>query len=239
MEAMHDNISGTLKTREDLTEVDVIKSSSSGLALQGILISADPTEAAEVRKNLLRVPADVCLDGPSDHQHDKIQQFFSQKKEADFSKRLKMLGYSASASAKAGFYGFSFEASAGYSRSQEEEETTEHHQEETYCSVVKYSVMPMASCTFKDHQLQLSENALVQLQKINQQLVKDLTQPIQSELRNFSEILVPMLVLDRFTLEEGTHGKATPQVSKNLKKALCGSCKVKQSQSKSACHTVA
>jgi hypothetical protein len=185
MEDMHDNISGTLKTREDLSEVDVIKSSSSGLALQGILIAADPTEAAEVRKNLLRVPADVCLDGPSDHQHDKIQQFFSQKKEADFSKRLKMLGYSASASAKAGFYGFSFEASAGYSQSQEEEETTEHHQEETYCSVVKYSLMPLASCTFKDHQLQLSEDALLQLQKINKQLVKDLTQPIQRKCEEF------------------------------------------------------
>ena len=32
MEAMHDNISGTLKIRKDLSEVNVIKSSSSGLA---------------------------------------------------------------------------------------------------------------------------------------------------------------------------------------------------------------
>ena len=185
MEAMHENISGTLKTREDLSEVDVIRSASSGLALQGILISADPSEAAKERKNLLRVPADVTLDGPSDHQHDKIQQFFSQNKEADFSKRVQMLGYSASASAKAGFYGFSFEVSAGYSRSHEEEETSEHHTEETYCSVVKYSVVPMASCTFKDHQLQLSEDALVQLQIINNQLVEDATEPIQSKCEQF------------------------------------------------------
>ena len=185
MEAMHDNISGTLKSREDVSELSVIERASGGLALRGILVTTDPNEAAVLRQNLLKVLADIHLDGPSDPQHDKIQQFFSKRKEEEFSKRVEMLGYSASASAKAGFWGVSFEASTGYSRSNEEEKTEEHHHEETYCSIMKYSVMPMASCSFKDHQLQLSDDALSHLQRINKELLNDATKVIQEECEAF------------------------------------------------------
>ena len=185
MEAMIGDTSGTLKSREDVSELSVIEGASGGLALRGVLITTNPNDATELRQSLLRAPNDIRLDGPLHSHHEKIQQFTSKRKEDEFSKQVEGLGYSASASAKAGFWGVTFEASAGYSKNTEKETTGEHHHEETYCSVVKYSVMPMASCSFKDHQLQLSEAALTQLQKINQILVSDATKSIQKECEAF------------------------------------------------------
>ena len=170
---------------DDVSELSVIERASGGLALQGILITTDPNMAAESRQHLLKVPKDICLDGPLHSPYENKQQFSCKRKEDEFSKRFKGLGYSASASAKAGFWGVTFEPSAGYSKNTEKETTGEHHHEETYCSMVKYFVMPMASCSFKDHQLQLSEAALTKLQKINQILVSDATKSIQKECEAF------------------------------------------------------
>ena len=182
MEAM---LADTLKSKEDVSELSVIERASGGLALRGILITTDPNDATELREILLKTPEDIRLDGPFHSQHEKIQQFSSKRKEDEFSKQVKVLGYTKSASARAGFWGVTFEASVGYSENTEKEATEEPHHEKTYCSLVKYSVMPMASCTFKDHQLELSEAALTQLQKINQILVSDATKPIQKECEAF------------------------------------------------------
>ena len=185
MEAMLGDTSGALKTRGDLSDLSVIERASGGLALRGVLITTNPNDATELRQPLLKIPKDIHLDSPFDSQHEKIQQFSSKRKEDEFSKRFKGLGYSASASAKAGFWGVTFEASAGYSKNTEKETTEEHHHEETYCSVVKYSVMPMASCSFKDHQLQFSEAALTHLQRIDRELETNAAKSIQTDCEDF------------------------------------------------------
>ena len=174
----------TMKSRDDVSELSVIEKASGGLALRGVLITTDPNDAIKLRQTLLRAPKDVHLDSPFHSQHERTRQFPSKRKENQFFKRVEGLGYSASASAKAGFWEVTFEASAGHSHSKDES-TEEHHHEETYCSTVKYSVMPMASCSFKDHQLQLSEAALAHLQKINQILESDATKSIQKECEAF------------------------------------------------------
>ena len=183
MEAMHDNISGTLKDREDISEVQLITTASSGLALRGILITRDQNDVLNQRRHLLRASDDLHLDGPSHPQHDKIQQFSSKKKEDEFSKRVEMLGYSSSASIKAGYWGIGLEASTSYTKKNEEDTTNEQHKEETYSSTVKYSVMPLASCSFKDHQLQLSNDAVSHLQRINDALGN--MQSVQDECETF------------------------------------------------------
>ena len=154
MEAVH---GGTLKNRDDVSDRTVIEKASSGLALRGVFFTKDPNDATKPRNNILKLPDGISLDGPSHSQHERILRFSSKKKEDEFSKRFENLGYSVAASAQAGFSGISFEASAEYSQSEEKEKIKEHHREEMYCSTVKYCVIPMASCSFRDHQLQLSE----------------------------------------------------------------------------------
>ena len=185
MESMHGNISGALKNRENESDALVITTASSGLALRGVLITPDPDDATKLKECLLRAPEDVKFDGPSHSQHDKIEQFSSKKKESEFSKNVKMLGYSASASAKAGFWGIGVEASSSYSNKDEKEETKEHHTEETYNSTVKYSIMPLASFSFKDDQLHLSQDAVLHLKKIDTALGPDHLQSVDDKCQQF------------------------------------------------------
>ena len=176
---------GTLKSRDDVSDRTVIERASSGLALRGVFITKDPNATTKLRQHLLKVPHDISLDGPSHSQHESLQRFSCKEKEDEFLKQFEGLGYSAAASAKAGFWGIGFEASVEYSQSEEKETMKERHTKEMYCSTVKYCVMPMASCSFKDHQLQLSEDALAQLQKINKILQNDATKSIQVECEGF------------------------------------------------------
>ena len=179
MKSMHNHISDALKNGDYESDVVMITTASSGLALRGVLIITDPNDATKLREKLLRAPEDIQLDGPSHSQHDKCEQFSSKKKEDEFSKRVKMLGYSASVSAKAGYWGIGFEASSRYSKKKEEEDTEEHHEEETYSSTVKYSIMPLASCSFKDRQLQLSKEAVLHLKMIDTALGR--SQPVDEK----------------------------------------------------------
>ena len=64
------------------------------------------------------------------------------------------------------FLSFGFQMSASYHEGMLEEKGNKHHQKETYCSTIKCSFVPMASFYFKSSQLQLSADALRDLQAI-------------------------------------------------------------------------
>ena len=103
----------------------------------------------------------------------------AKRKEDEFSKQVKGLGYSASASAKAGFWRVTFEASAGYSRNTEKEATEDRHHA---CLLLNDGIYCHANGLLL---FQLSEAALTQLQKINQILLTDATKSIQKECKAF------------------------------------------------------
>ena len=166
LEARHNEISGTLKARTDISEKAVVQSASSGRALEGVLWTNDHDDLDIRRHAVLKVPEDISLDGPSDAHHDIIKQFEEKTKEDRYTKRIDKHGYSVSASAKGGFWGVSVEASTSYSHSTESEETKGHQEEDTYSSIVKYSILPLASCSFKDYQFQLSDDAVAHLQRL-------------------------------------------------------------------------
>ena len=148
-----------LKTSNDLTDVEVLRNASCGRALQGVLVSRNLEDQFEIRKKLLSVPQDAQLTTPFLLQAEKLEEFSSQDEENQFMDRF---GYSATPSAKAGLYWFGLQASKGT----EKVKVSNHQQKELYCSTIKYSFMPMASFYFKSNQLQLSADALADLQAI-------------------------------------------------------------------------
>ena len=166
LEARHDEISGTLKARTDISEKAVVQSASSGRALEGVLCTNDPDDLDIHRHAVLKVPEDISLDGPSDAHHDIIKQFEEKTKEGTYTKRIDKHGYSVSGSVKGGYGGVGVEVGAGYSHSTESEKAKGHQEEETYSSIIKYSILPLASCSFKDYQLQLSDDAVAHLQRL-------------------------------------------------------------------------
>lgn len=122
----------------------------------------------EIRVNLLNAPQDVQLKPPLLSQDDKIEEFSFEYQEREFTMSMDRLGYSATTSDKAGYLGFGVYVSESHSTAIEKERMGTQHQKKTYCSTVKYSFMPMASFHFKESQLQLSADALRDLQAIDE-----------------------------------------------------------------------
>ena len=163
----HENISGVLASRVDLSDKALLKNASGGRALQGILHTKDLTEQLKPRACLIQAPDSVQMLGTSHPQDDKIKHFTIKEEEDMFKQAVNILGYSASVSAKIpGFW--SIEAGMAFNRKCEQEQTSERHKQTTYFSTVKYSSMPLASYSFSDNDLQLSEDAIKQLRVIEQ-----------------------------------------------------------------------
>ena len=183
METIHANISCTLKER-DMSEFSMIKSASSGLALRGILIPMDLFDFPAVsRQHILKVPEVTQLDHPSLSPQVMEKKFSSTKKEDKFSKAIDNFSFSASASVKAGYGGVSAEVASSYSNRRDKETTEEHHKEETYSSTLTYSIMPLASFSFRDDQLRLSDDAVSHLQRMEK--VLNSIQSVQVECEAF------------------------------------------------------
>ena len=187
LQSLNDKISGTLQAREELSDALVVQSASGGLALQGIMLTKDINDQLKVRSNLLRPPAEIRLLGPSHPQEDKIEQFFMKSQEDTFLTTVDKLGYSITASAKGSFWGFCFEVSGGYSKTKEEERKSEEHTQELYSSTVKYCFMPLASYSFGDSDLHLSNEALKELKSIEMLILTQGTKnsSLQSECEKF------------------------------------------------------
>ena len=161
-------LDGILRSRQELSDIQVLQNASGGLALQGILLTRHLDDQMQSRERLLKPADDVQLMGPSLSSCHKEEAFSSQHQEDQFRKSMDKLGYSASISSKGGFWGIGFEVGGGYSKTSEGEMTDEHHQEELYSSTVKYSFIPLASTYFNDSQLFLSDEAVRRLQMLDQ-----------------------------------------------------------------------
>ena len=163
LKASVDQLHGELKTSVDLSDVDILKHASGGRALQGVLVSKNLEDQLEVRENLLSAPQDAQLCAPFLCQDDKIEKFSSQYQENQFIMSMDRLGYSTTASAKAGFWGFGAQMCTSHSKSTNE---GKYHRKKMYYSTIQYFFIPMASFYFKGSQLKLSTHALRDLQAI-------------------------------------------------------------------------
>ena len=150
-----DQLYDELKKSMELSDVEILECASGGHALQGVLVTRNPEDQLENREYLLRVPQDVQLKAPILCRDEKTKEFFSQYQENRFTKSMDKLGYTATASAKADLLGFGAE-----------QKMTKDPQIGLYCSTIRYFFIPMASFHFKGSQLQLSTDALRDLQAI-------------------------------------------------------------------------
>lgn len=173
LEHLQDGIGSQLKKRGDVEDITVLKTASGGRALLGVIHSKNLEDQLSVPENyLLKIPESVQLLSASHSRKDITEQFSSQHQEDCFSKTVDELGYSVAVAAKAsGFWGVTVEGSVAVSRKTSEENTGEQHEQQQYCSTMKYSFVPLASFAFTDSQLQLSEDALGDLKYIEEVLV--------------------------------------------------------------------
>ncbi|XP_003204620.1 interferon-induced very large GTPase 1 [Meleagris gallopavo] len=160
----------SLGRSENVSDKEVLRRASGGLALQGIYQTNSLADVLAKREQLIRVPTGFKLAGPEQGSLLERKEFSSSAAEANFTKSMEQLGFSLSASAKARFWGFSVEGGVDYSSSSHKEDTHHSRSEQTYICTTKYQYTPMASCYFQKDQLLLSDGALRELQHIEELL---------------------------------------------------------------------
>ncbi|XP_042694559.1 interferon-induced very large GTPase 1-like [Centrocercus urophasianus] len=160
----------SLGRSENVSDEEVLRRASGGLALQGIYQTNSLADVLAKREQLITVPAGFRLAGPEQGSLLERKEFSSSAAEANFTKSMEQLGFSLSVSAKAGFWGFSVEGGEDYSSSSRKESTHHSRSEQTYICTTKYHYVPLASCYFQKDQLRFSDGALRELQHIEELL---------------------------------------------------------------------
>uniref|UniRef100_H0XKM2 MACPF domain-containing protein n=3 Tax=Otolemur garnettii TaxID=30611 RepID=H0XKM2_OTOGA len=168
-----------LSQHQNLPDKDLLRWVSGGLALQGIYKTTHQRNLIQKREELLKVPKDFSLCGPQQGTRMETVEFRSSQEEFMFTQTIEKLGFSATAAAKGGGWGFSLEAVLGHSKHSESMKTQQTHCEKSYFCSTKFSYIPLASFHFSKDQLQLSEAALQELKYI-EDLLDQTTDPGRS-----------------------------------------------------------
>ena len=152
---------------EDAKEVSVIQNASSGLALQGVLVTRKLNDLLRRRNVVLKPPDDIQLSGRSIDQQNKTWYFTSEKNEGDMTVLVNMLGYSVAKLAKVRKDDIRLELCEGLISISEDENVEDSIKKKTYCSTVKYFILPIKSFSFSHHQLCLSSDALLYIKELD------------------------------------------------------------------------
>ncbi len=157
---------GTIVTSGTLTNRDVVRNASAGLALKGILVSKHAKDSCYEKQTILEAPKNVNLTGPVMQQHEDCTELSSRFQSDVFHLSLDSMGYSVASSIKGGGWGFQMEAGFSVTHFEEEERQSEVHSTETFQSRVLCSVIPTAAVEFDPNLLKLSRKAFTEMLKI-------------------------------------------------------------------------
>ncbi|EPQ18137.1 Interferon-induced very large GTPase 1 [Myotis brandtii] len=157
----------TLSHRQNLSDRDLVRWASGGLALQGIYKASSHMSLLEKREELLSVPKEFLFFGPEHSTRMGTWEFTSSQAESMFTQMIEKLGFSVTASSKGGGWRLFLEADVDHSKHSESKEIPQSHPEHSYFCSTKFSYVPLASCHFPMDQLQFSKAALQELKCID------------------------------------------------------------------------
>ena len=174
LETFHENITNALKGA-DHDAASLIQTASDGLALQGILLTKEFSDHLQQRDTLLKVPTQIELMQTSHAEHETIDVFTTKEEEDKFVNTMKMLGYSAIAVLNSVLSLYSAE---------EKDCDNVKDPDNTYCCTIKHFIVPLASYFFENSTIQLSDNAVKHLNKIEKLVLSD-SSALQTECEHF------------------------------------------------------
>ncbi|KAM7235763.1 hypothetical protein CapIbe_012949 [Capra ibex] len=155
---------GAFFHRKILSDRELVRHASAGLALQGIYKTSDQKCLIEKKEELLCVPKEFVLRGPNQGTRTEMKEFASSQEESMFTQTVEKLGFSALA--KGGGWGISLEAGMDPSMHSEFKKIQQSQSTHSYFCSTKFIYIPLASCIFPIDQLQLSNAALQDLKYI-------------------------------------------------------------------------
>lgn len=160
----------TLAHSQNLSDRDLVRWASGGLALQGIYKTCCQKDLVARREELLRVPKEFSLVGPQHGTRTETKEFLSFQEQTISTETREKLGFSSTSSVKAKGWGLSLEAGVDLSKHTESEDTQQFHSEQSYFCLAKFRYIPLATCHFHISHLQLSKAALQELKNIEELL---------------------------------------------------------------------
>lgn len=176
MEKHLSHMEQTLALSQNLSDGDLVRWASGGLALQGIYKSSHQKSLIQKREELLSVPKQFSLVGPERGMWIETKEFSSFQEQATFTHTIEMLGFSPNSLVKGEGWGLSLEAGMGQNKQTETDDTHKSHSEQSYFCSAKFSYVPLATCHFHINHLQLSKAALQELKSI-EELLEQTTHP--------------------------------------------------------------
>ncbi|XP_043760332.1 interferon-induced very large GTPase 1-like [Cervus elaphus] len=157
---------GAFSHRKNLSDRELVRHASGGLALQGIYKTSDQRCLIEKKEELLCVPKEFVLRGPNQGTRVEVKEFTSSQEESMFTQTVEKLGFNITALAKGGGWGISLEAGMDQSMHSESKKIQQSQSKHSYFCSTKFIYIPLASCIFPIDQLQLSNAALQGLKYI-------------------------------------------------------------------------
>lgn len=181
MERHLSHMEQTLAHSQNLSDGDLVRWASGGLALQGIYKTSHQSSLMQKREELLDVPKQFSLLGTKHGTWIETKEFSSFQEQARFTETIEMLGFSTTSLVKGEGWGLSLEAGMGQNKQTKSEDTHHSHSEKSYFCSAKFSYIPLATCHFHINHLQLSKAALQELKCI-EELLEQTTCPGGSHL---------------------------------------------------------
>ena len=153
------------EVKGEISGAGLLQVASDGRALQGVLLTRSLEDQQKRRSGLLKVPENVSIAGTFCLKEDIIS-FSSEHQESSYRATSDVLGHSIAVSAQTPVYG-TLAIGVGVSGSNRSDEGTAKATEQTkYISTVKNCTMHVASYTFDNSDLKLSDDAKEDLKKI-------------------------------------------------------------------------
>ncbi|XP_028631424.1 interferon-induced very large GTPase 1-like [Grammomys surdaster] len=176
MERHLSHMERTLAHSQNLSDRDLIRWASGGLALQGIYKTSHQRSLVQKREELLSVPKQFSLVGPERGTWIETKEFSSFQEQAMFTQTIEKLGCSSNSLIKGEGWGLSLEAGMDQNKQTESEDTHKSHSEQSYYCSARFSYIPLATCHFHINHLQLSKAALQELKGI-EEILEQTTHP--------------------------------------------------------------
>ncbi|NEO55469.1 MAG: hypothetical protein F6K54_21785 [Okeania sp. SIO3B5] len=157
---------------EQNISIKLLNASLGALAFQGIFLSKDKELIFKERLPLITVEERVDLINPSTPEIDRTEEFRSKNSESLFKQGIEKFGSSIELSAQGGIFLATERVSGGmdFSRNTNQEliVTNNETDEEKYYSKVQYVVVPTKTCILNKNIIRLSQDALLELKRIDE-----------------------------------------------------------------------
>uniref|UniRef100_A0A8C4S9Q8 Interferon-induced very large GTPase 1-like n=1 Tax=Erpetoichthys calabaricus TaxID=27687 RepID=A0A8C4S9Q8_ERPCA len=166
MQKQLDCMESSLQKTENLSDGEIVKNASGGLALEGSYKTSKLEDLMNKRGQLIDVPQSFSLTGPHDTEVFEQAEVSSHESEAIFGKLMEEMGRSIAAAVKGGRWSFSLDAQLQHNTSSELSRTSNSLTEKNYICIIKYNYIPLASCFINKSDLSLTKPALDDLKRI-------------------------------------------------------------------------